>query len=161
MRCTHFLFFNLFLQLSLDELGTQFFAQDNFHEALKCFGEDKKIRVNYLGACHPNVAMVLNNVACCNFQLGNHVAAVVTLNEARDIQKSFVGSPAKADLDLLHVATTLCNIGYMQIRLKQYDVARCIFEEALLIQQSVYGDNNNKAIKDTLSNMEFTNAFHS
>lgn len=150
----------MILQVSLDELGTQYFAQENFHEALKCFGEAKKIRVNSLGVCHPDVAKVLNNIACCNFLVGNYVAAVVTLKEARDIQKSFVGSPAKADLDLLHVATTLCNIGYMQIRLKQYDNARCIFEEALLIQQSVYGDDNNKAIKDTLSNMEFTNAFH-
>ena len=88
VRCTHFLFFNLFLQLSLDELGTQFFAQDDFHEALKCFGEAKKIRVNYLGACHPNVAMVLNNVACCNFQR-DHSRDVVSKLKVTD-RKSVV-----------------------------------------------------------------------
>ena len=105
--------------------------------------------------------MVLNNIACCNFLLGNHVAALANFCEASDIHKQLVGSSAREELDLLHVAITLCNMGYMQIRLKQYEVARGVFEEALMIQQSVYGDEENIAIKNTLSNMDFTNAFHS
>jgi tetratricopeptide (TPR) repeat protein len=145
----------------LDELGIQFFAQERFHEAMHIFSESKKIRLLELGGAHPKVAMVLNNVACCHFQLGNHLSALVTLKEARGIQKNAVGPSARGDLDLLHVAITLCNIGYMQIRLKHYEHARSSFDEALMIQQSVYEDDNNKAIRDTLSNMEFTNAFHS
>jgi hypothetical protein len=46
------------------------------------------------------------------------------------------------------------------LALKQYEEARSILEEALLIQESVLEDGH-RAIRDTRSNLEFTNAFHS
>lgn len=78
--------------------------------------------------------MVLNNIACCYFQMGKHDEALTTLQEARDILSRAVGTLAKADLDLLHVAITQCNYGYLQLRQKRYDEARSIFEEALLVR---------------------------
>jgi tetratricopeptide (TPR) repeat protein len=98
------------------------------------FNEVRKIRTKAFGLTSPKLAMVLNNIACCNFQMGNHMAALVNLQEARDIQQKVMGSTAKADLDLLHVAVTLCNYGYLQLRLKHYDDARSVFEEALLVR---------------------------
>ena len=109
---------------------------------------------------HPGVAIVLNNMACCYFQMGDHEKALQTLQEADEIQQKAVGSSAQADLDLLHVAIVICNCGYLKLALKQYEEARSLLEEALLIQQSVL-DDNHRAVRDTLSNIEFANAFHS
>jgi len=60
-----------------------------------------------------------------------------TLQEARDLLSSATGSNATADLDLLHVAITHCTYGYLLLRAKQYEKARSIFEEALLVRRSL------------------------
>lgn len=120
--------------MSLDELGIQLFALERFEEAMAVFNEVRRIRTSAFGTASPKLAMVLNNIACCNFQMGNHTAAILNLQEARQIQQKVMGSTAKADLDLLHVAVTLCNYGYLQLRLKNYDEARSVFEEALLVR---------------------------
>jgi hypothetical protein len=43
---------------------------------------------------------------------------------------------------LLSMASTLCNIGSIKLRWKDFDEATIALEEALLIQQSVLGDNH-------------------
>jgi tetratricopeptide (TPR) repeat protein len=147
--------------LSWDELGIQFFARGDFASALSAFHEAHTIRSKQEGSSsHPNLAMVLNNLACCHFQMGSHRTALLKLQEASEIQHKAVGSSAQADLDLLHVAIVVCNCGYLNLALKQYEDARSLFEDALLIQQSVL-DDNHRAVRDTLSNIDFTNAFHS
>jgi len=155
--------------LSWDELGIQFFARGDFDGALTSFREAHSVRSSHHrsrapgdeDSRHPSVAMVLNNMACCYFQMGDYHKALQTLQEADDIQQKAVGSSAQADLDLLHVAIVICNCGYLKLALKQYEGAVSLLEEALLIQQSVLDDNNHRAVRDTLSNLEFANAFHS
>jgi tetratricopeptide (TPR) repeat protein len=172
--------------LSWDELGIQCFARGDFDGALTSFREAHSVRNGLLKeqqmmqsqsshlsrgssssptppaspAQHPSVAMVLNNMACCYFQMGNTRQALLTLEEADEIQQKAVGSSAQAELDLLHVAIVICNCGYLKLALRQYEEARSMLEEALLIQQSVL-DDNHRAVRDTLSNIEFANAFHS
>jgi hypothetical protein len=79
--------------------------------------------------------MVLNNIACCNFQIGNSVTGLLSMKEARDLQeqKNNSSSSAKADLDLLQMAILLSNCGYLKLNLKQYEDARSCFEEALMV----------------------------
>mmetsp|Transcript_10590 Transcript_10590/g.29202 ORF Transcript_10590/g.29202 Transcript_10590/m.29202 type:complete len:182 (-) Transcript_10590:1318-1863(-) len=181
--------------------------------------------------------MSLNNIGCCNYQMGNREAAVMSLQEANDAVQTNLdssGGAAKASIELLHKAILLNNLGYLKLSLKQYEGARTLFDEALLvresdahvfrllcfdldyiavsrrrrrrrhhqncftpvlssfghpnffnralraplpshlplpfsftllyfqIQQSVLGDaHTHRAIRDTRSNLEFTNAFHS
>lgn len=146
--------------LSYDELGIQLFAKSDFEAALECFQEAHTIRRRHRDSSpRPQEAMVLNNMACCYFELGNHQKALELLQEADSIQQLAIGSSAKADLDLLHVAIVICNCGYLMLALKDYENARSLFEEALLIQESVL-DDRHRAIRDTLSNLEFANAFH-
>ena len=145
---------------SLDEIGIQYFAQNKADDALRVFREAKRIRVQALGADHPKVALVDNNIGCVYFQLKKQDEALASFQTAKDILEECMGSEAtRSNLDLLHVAATLCNLGYMKFRLKHYEEATAIFEDALLVQQSVLGDNH-QAIKDTLSNIGVANAFH-
>lgn len=121
--------------ISLDEIGIQYFARNMFVESLEAFEEALRIRVKEVGdsSHHPKVAMVLNNIACCNFQMGKHDDALRILQDARDTFSSATGASATADLDLLHVAITHCNYAYLLLRAKKYEEARSIFEEALLV----------------------------
>lgn len=149
--------------LSWDELGIQLFARGDFKDASSAFEHAYRLRKLNDGGFdvhHPILAMTLNNIACCEFQMGNYSSALRTLEEARNIQHEAIGSSVQDELDLLHVAIVYVNCGYLNLALKQYDEARSILEEALLIQQSVL-DDSHRAVRDTLSNIEFTNAFHS
>jgi tetratricopeptide (TPR) repeat protein len=124
--------FNLFLQNTLDEIGIQLFAKEDFQEALVAFSEAQKIRSTHFGSTHPTISMVLNNIACCRFSEGNHKQAWLTFLEAREIQQK----TAQADLDLLHVGITLSNLGYVLIQMRQYEQAQEMFEEALLVSSA-------------------------
>jgi tetratricopeptide (TPR) repeat protein len=105
--------------------------------ALAAFNDSRRVMSKLLGPSHPKISMVLNNIACCNFQMGNSHSALLTLKEARDNHKQHVaGSSAQADLDLLHTAITLSNYGYLKLNLKQYEEAAACFEEALLVRLS-------------------------
>lgn len=147
--------------LSQEELGIQLFAGGDFLGAKSIFEDVFNFRSKIAeDTANPKLAMTLNNIACCDFQLGNYTAALQSMENARSIQHHADGSSVHDELDLLHVAIVYANCGYLNLALKQYDEARSILEEALLIQQSVLNDNH-RAVRDTLSNIEFTNAFHS
>lgn len=125
--------------VSLDELGIQYFARSMFVESLTAFEEARRIRVKQIGGTcnHPKVAMVLNNIACCKFQMKKYDEAIAALLEARDILSNATGLSATDDLDLLHMAITHCNYAYLLVRAKQYEEARSIFEEALLVRSQL------------------------
>jgi tetratricopeptide (TPR) repeat protein len=146
--------------LTWDELGIQYFARSRFEDALAAFRKAHMCRSKTGTSPQTGLDMVLNNMACCNFQMRNHRTALLQLHEARDIQQQALSTAAQADLDLLHVAVVMCNCGYLHLCLKEYDEARSQLEEALLIQQSVL-DDNHRAVRDTISNIDFANAFHS
>eukprot|EP00522_Entomoneis_paludosa_P008244 CAMPEP_0172455502 /NCGR_PEP_ID=MMETSP1065-20121228/12098_1 /TAXON_ID=265537 /ORGANISM="Amphiprora paludosa, Strain CCMP125" /LENGTH=406 /DNA_ID=CAMNT_0013207963 /DNA_START=161 /DNA_END=1381 /DNA_ORIENTATION=+ len=160
------------LAYSWDELGIQYFCQSQFEKALEAFQQAQKVR-------HPNVvpssdasvastspnpagmAMVWNNMACCHFQLKDYELALTTLRQARILQQTYlVQTQGLADVDLLYNAIVMCNYSYLCLCLKRYEEARSVLEEALMIQQSCLEDENHRAIRDTRSNLEFTNAFH-
>jgi tetratricopeptide (TPR) repeat protein len=146
--------------LSWGELGVLYFARGDFERALTAFCKAHELEVRGGVGSSEEIAMILNNIAGCNFQMGDRQAALCALVEARDLQRATFGTAAQADLDLLHVAIVICNCGYLNLAFRRYDEARLLFDEALMIQQSVLGDSH-RAIRDTLSNIEFTNAFHS
>lgn len=163
--------------ISLDELGIQLFAAERYEDAFYAFNQSHNILAQVYGPDHPSLAMVLNNMACCAFQVRDMDAALSTMSRAMDLQKATTtlsrdvgdktgsrgGSSANnADMELLHTAILLNNLGYLRVCVKEYDEARACFDEALLIQQSVLGDAyNHRAIRDSRSNLEFTNVFHS
>lgn len=154
------------IALSWSELGIQLFARGDFDGALASFQKSHELEVKAISVENTTVsasyaAMALNNTACCYFQLGKHDLAMKTLLGAREIVKhESTANGAQADRDLLDVANVIGNCGYLSLVTKNYDEARSLLEEAQLIQQSVL-DDNHRAIRDTRSNIEFANAFHS
>mmetsp|Transcript_41858 Transcript_41858/g.50195 ORF Transcript_41858/g.50195 Transcript_41858/m.50195 type:complete len:565 (+) Transcript_41858:26-1720(+) len=157
------------IAVSLVEAGIILYAEEKFEDSLKLFLKALEI---YTKICdysevqndsrrhkHGNgIAIVNNNIACVHFQMGNSIAAFATFEEAtRQTKKHMLAT--KGNMDLLHVATTLCNVGYAKLQCKDYENAITVLEEALLVQQSVLGDDHIVVMK-TRGNLEFANAFH-
>ena len=110
--------------LSLEELGIQHFSRQEWPQALEVMNQCRKAFTQ-----PQHLIMVLNNLACVHLAMHNHVAAMVTLRNARDLHHDTKSS----SLDLLHAAMTIANLGYVLIQMKQYEEARAMFEEALLV----------------------------
>ena len=98
-------------------------------------------------------------------ELGQLVDAEVAFEEALAIQRSIMRHPGHlvkgskmndANHVLLTIAATLCNLGSIQLSWKLYEKAIIALEEALLIQQSVLGDEHITVIstKKALLNLE-------
>jgi len=125
---------HLEVAVSLDELGIQLFALEQFGEALSSFNESKRILSKWYGSSHPRLRMLLNNISCCTFQMGNTIGAALLMHEARELQREKnESSSAKVDLDLLHLAILANNYGYLKAQQKEYEEARSCFEEAMLV----------------------------
>lgn len=139
---------------SLDELAIQHFVLGNYPEAVQVLQRAHEIRRQH----NTDISITLNNLGCCFFQRKDRTQALETLRQARIFLQS--NPIMKSDIDILHKAIVMCNIGYLLLCEKQYDDARSILEEALLIQQSVL-PSSHRALRDTTSNLDFANAFHS
>jgi len=151
------------IALSWGELGTQLFSRGDFEGARAAFRKAHELDVKdsmRSASRHLNIAVALNNIACCDFQMGDHKAALSALQEARSVHREITGAAAQADRDLLDVATVICNCGYLSLAQKKYEEGLSLLEEGLLIQQSVL-DESHRAIRDTRSNIEFAHGFHS
>jgi tetratricopeptide (TPR) repeat protein len=122
--------------VSLDELGIQLFAAEKFGEALSVFNESRRI-LTKLDETHFRLCMLLNNISCCTFQMGNALAASGLMHDAWELQRERnARSSAKIDLDLLYLAILANNYGYLKAQLKDYEEARALFEEAMLVRRT-------------------------
>ncbi len=143
--------------VSLAQLGIAHLECGQHRKALVAFREALQIRRMLLGPKHPKVARLLNNTGCALFELNEMRGAMLAFEETLDIQRSMMKSPdgafgddgsgspstsSAAEQLLLSTAATLCNIGSIRLRLGDADGAIVALEEALLVQQSVLGDDH-------------------
>lgn len=147
---------HLDVAVSLAQLGIAHLECGQHRKALIAFREALQIRRNLLGPKHPKVARLLNNTGCALFELNEMRGAMLAFEETLDIQRSMMKLPDAAFGDegsggasssaaeqlLLSTAATLCNIGSIRLRLGDADGALVALEEALLVQQSVLGDDH-------------------
>ena len=159
---------HLDVAVSLAQLGIAHLECGQHRKALIAFREALQIRRNLLGPKHPKVARLLNNTGCALFELNEMRGAMLAFQETLDIQRSMMKSPDAAFGDegsggssssaaeqlLLSTAATLCNIGSIRLRLGDADGAIVALEEALLVQQSVLGDDH-QIVLATTDSIEF------
>ena len=130
--------------VSLAQLGVAYLETQQLKSAIMVFREALKIRRSCLGPKHPKVAKILNNIGCALYDLNEVQVARVAFEEALAIQRDKrrvqpLDSECASDHLLLSMASTLSNLGSLNIASSQFDDAAALLEEALLIQQSVYG----------------------
>jgi len=147
--------------VSLAQLGVAQLECQAYKEALVAFREALRIRREFLGNKHPKVGKILNNVGCALFELCELEGSKMAFEEALEIQRDTLkNAPNNANAGsasnhaLLSIASTLCNLGSIQLRRQEFEEAAIALEEALLIQQSVLGDDNPIVLK-TIESINF------
>jgi tetratricopeptide (TPR) repeat protein len=132
---------------SLAQLGVAYLERRMHKKAIAAFRESLKIRRKCLGSSHPKVAKILNNIGCALYELNALDVAQVAFEEALVIQRSCLRrepahNQAKSNFLLLSIASTLCNVASIKLYFGDADAASVDFQEALLIQQCVFGDDH-------------------
>jgi len=150
--------------VSLAQLGVTHLELQQYRDALVAFRGALHIRRDTLGSKHPKVGKILNNIGCALFELEEFRGATLAFEEALEIQRETLhqtpafsseqedGSKVTYQI-MLSIASTLCNIGSIKLRKELYDEASVAMEEALLIQQSVLGDEHSTVL-NTLKSIE-------
>jgi Tfp pilus assembly protein PilF len=132
---------------SLAQLGVAYLERRQHKKAIAAFRQSLKIRRKCLGSTHPKVAKILNNIGCALYELNALDVAQVAFEEALDIQRMNLSqepaqNQAKSNFLLLSLASTLCNIASIKLYFGRIDEASVDFQEALLVQQCVFGDDH-------------------
>ena len=136
------------IAVSLSQLGVALLECKEYKSAIFYFRKALTIRKKCYGPKHIKVASLLNNIGCTLHELNELPVAKTAFEEALDIQRTKLrkvldrGLEDPADQILLIVASTLFNIGSIDLCLGHYEEASLRLEEALLIQQSVLGDEH-------------------
>jgi len=141
------------LAVSFSQLGIAYLEIDEHRPALRAFRAALGIRRKSLDRADPKIARLLNNIGCSLFELGQLIDAKVAFEEALAIQRCIMrhnsprcfdkgSKPNNVNHVLLTIAATLCNLGSIQLRWKMHEKAIVVLEEALLIQESVLGDEH-------------------
>jgi len=99
------------------------------------------------GSFHPKIAKILNNIGCALYELNALDVARVAFEEALDVQRQCLRNtpdPEESDYNfaLLSIASTLSNIASIKLYSNDFDEASQDFQEALLLQQCVFGDDH-------------------
>jgi len=150
------------LAVSYAQLGMAHLELEEHKFAFMAFSNALKIRKQIMSHRDLKIARLLNNIGCCLFELGKLTEATVAFDEALKIQRINMkhiqeenaidvfsnqrsvrnAAAGSVKQNLLSIASTLCNLGSIKLRLKEYEDAAVFLEEALLIQQSVWGDKH-------------------
>jgi hypothetical protein len=130
--------------VSLALLGVANLESRRLREALAAFREALYIRKTFLGPKNFRVARTLNNIGCTLFEMGNLESSKLAFEEALDIQRdSLRTSTSLTEPDsvglpynqiLLSMASCLCNIASIKLRMGKVDDATLSLEEALLVR---------------------------
>jgi len=155
------------LAVSYAQLGMAHLELEEHKFALYSFRNALTIRRGNMSYRDLKIVRLLNNIGCCLFELGELTEAAVAFDEALKLQRINMNhvqdqnsvrdtAAGSVEQNLLSIASTLCNIGSIKLRMKEYEDAAVRLEEALLIQQSVWGDKHD-TVANTKDSLDFIN----
>lgn len=135
--------------LSTIELGLVYLGMEKLSEALQCWREALQLACMTLGYDHFQVAILLGNLGCLHYYMGNLQAGIATLEESLGLQRQNLRSNSRCtnvELPLFQMATTMGNLALMLARCKNFESAISLMEESLAIQESVLPGTDNEAM---------------
>jgi len=152
---------------SLVELGIILLSKREFSDAQDVFNEALELRERERAKSKHDedenlidnkVAKVLNNLGCVHYEYGDLNEAIVTFEEALEIQRDVIGDgDPGTEPGCLAMASTMCNIGYVYLEGRKFEEAIVIMEEANEILQAIL-EPENKLVLNTLDNLGYAYA---
>lgn len=153
---------NLDVSASQIKRAVSLVAIQDFEKALSIFQNQLTHMRKRFGYTHSKVALILNNIGICHFELGGLLTSLKTFEESveilRDVITNLNGSneDEKSEL-LLLLCRSLNNLSYVQFKRKQYAEATVVLEECLKTVREAFG-NNHKIVKSTVKSVGFVMA---
>jgi tetratricopeptide (TPR) repeat protein len=154
-RPDHVLPLFLGLQASLTKLGSARVALLKFDDGLQDLREALQISRKTLGRGHKTVAQILCHIACLYFEAGELFSAQATFEDALDIYRDVFPTDTGRDACMAQMTETLCNIGSIQNKRKNFSGAIESFREALDLQRGIMGHDNPRVIA-SLDNLGYS-----
>ena len=113
-----------------------------------------------MGYSNHQVAKILNNIGCVHYEYGGLLAALKAFEEALEIQEELILS-ASSNESRLNLAGTMCNIGFILVKRKEYGEAIVVMNKALKIIKEVLGNkaDNDERVQTALGNLAYAMAF--
>jgi tetratricopeptide (TPR) repeat protein len=164
------------LAVSLSQLGIAHLELEEYDAAVQQFKAALNVRRNNMSHDDPKIARLLNNIGCSLYESGKLEEAAKAFEEALAIQKSlmhgavpgYMKSPSNCQNGnggnrhnvgdvMLSISSTLCNLGSVKMRWRKYDEAVQALEEALLLQQSLLGDDH-PTVQSTKDSIDLVNS---
>jgi len=134
------------------KLGTVSLYLQQFDVGLSAYRDALRILRKHRGHYDPKVAEILSRIGFLYFQAGELLASQASFEESLDIYQTI----QSGDELVKHAfAETLCNVGTIQTKKKQFDCAIASFQKALMLQHEVMGSDNPTAIA-TMDNLAFS-----
>lgn len=91
------------------------------------------------------VAVVLNNIALCHYELGGLLTSLKTFEETVEILRDATKRPIEATILIqitIMLGRSLNNLAYIRCKRKEYAEAIVALEEALKFQRRIFGDSH-------------------
>jgi tetratricopeptide (TPR) repeat protein len=126
-----------------------------FDDALQDLREALRITRKTLGRSHKSVAQILCHIACLYFEAGELFSAQATFEDALEIYREVFAAEGDRDACMAQMTETLCNIGSIQNRRKNFSGAIDCFREALDLQRGIMGHDHPRVIA-SLDNLGYS-----
>ncbi|MCH2047130.1 MAG: CHAT domain-containing protein [Trichodesmium sp. ALOHA_ZT_67] len=117
----------------LNDKAFELYKQGKYDEAVPLLEQSLKIRLQLLGAEHPDVAESLNNLAVLYYAQGRYTEAEPLLIQALEMIKKFLGAEHP------YVAQSLENLAVLYSDQGRYTEAEPFFIEALEMRKKLLG----------------------
>lgn len=157
---------HLDLAESFAHLGLMRVELHEYDLAIQAFESALEIRRHSLESHDPKISRLLNNIGCAYYEIAQFEKAMAVFKEALEIQRFLMKTSAPALLEengfnsvgrvLLSIAATLSNVASIYLKWNDYDQSIAAVEEALLLQESVLNDDDERVLdcRDLLTFVE-------
>lgn len=154
----------LHLVSSLVKMGIANYALHQYDQSQNCFREAITCSIPLHGPNHPRVAEIFNNLACVHYERELYTLSLKILEKALEVQKKFLSELVYCDKSMdydrnelvLGLSIIGCNIGFVYLKLKDFDKAVWALEEALNNQLLIL-DETDTLVMTLLDNLAFAN----
>lgn len=143
---------------SLIMMAITMMALKNFDAAQSHLEKVLRLTRKKYGYYDEKVAVILNNIGLCHFEMGGHLTALKTFEEcveilrevARDDQKHLEAN-VKVQIWIM-LSRSLNNLGFIRVHRREYADAIVAMEEALNLQRRIFGEDS-QVVKETLKSL--------
>jgi tetratricopeptide (TPR) repeat protein len=120
--------------VSLVQKGTTYFALERFEEAIATWN----IALPMTQLDHIIRAKILNNLGVAQYHQKDFSAALKNFTASLEIQRHWLEIPIRRETNVYDAAVLLGNMGKLYLEKPDYDLAYFVYEEALLLQTTVF-----------------------